>query len=211
MIREDQGAPASPSGHSAEPEPQGVSALRASVLSAGTRHPSLDITDEQEANLRKLAAYLWTLPADYPDFEMNRFTQDARGLSNSQAHVAQCGTAACAVGHGPIAGVAPRYRETWWEYSKRAFFGAAEGLFTWCADEDWSKIDNTVHGAAARIEWALAFGIPEDADEQRWGDEPICYASAIDARSGETGTGAIGEADESAVPQADAKTPESSS
>lgn len=128
------------------------------------RHESLSfITDEQEANLRKLAAYLLTLPEDYPDFEMRSFTAD-----KSSPDTVSCGTAACAVGHGPAAGIAPLIEDDadWWRYSVRAFIGGwSLPEWGWCFDSHWSSVDNTVHGAAKRILFLLKEGLPEDFRE----------------------------------------------
>lgn len=133
-----------------------------------------NITDEQRANLAKLAAYLRTLPPEYPDFEMNTFVQGDFGHGSHDARVPVCGTAACAAGHGPTAGIVPLKGETWSEYSVRAFCSDDKD-WNWCFDAYWSKVDNTAHGAAARIEWLLANGLPDDAVDQRWGDAPLCY------------------------------------
>lgn len=152
-------------------------------------HPSLAgiVSDDQVANLRKLSAYLRTLPADYPDFEMDKFTQDGAGSSWHRAHVPACGTAACAAGHGPAAQIAPIDGETWAAYTKRAFiddgsqFDVRWAAWNWCFGGDWSETDNTVHGAANRIDWLLANGLPEDADEQCWGEAPLCYREQVQA------------------------------
>jgi len=134
----------------------------------------VNITDEQRANLATLAAYLRTLPADYPDFAMDQFVRGVGGYADSRARRAECGTAACAAGHGPIAGIEPLQDETWYTYTVRAF---GRSSFTWCFDEDWAQVDNSAHGAAARIEFMLAHGIPENADEQRFGEDPLCYTT----------------------------------
>lgn len=62
------------------------------------------------ANCQKLSAYLKTLPEDYVDFGMSGFIfpKDYDALINYAVHnggVHTCGTAACAVGHGPSAGI----------------------------------------------------------------------------------------------------------
>lgn len=143
-----------------------------------------DLTDEQRANLRTLAAHLLTLPADYPDFEMNRFTNDGRGFCTSAAHIPKCGTAACAVGHGPNAGFVPLKGENWFDYSKRLFVPSngpddyEHGPWAWCFDSDWSEIDNTAHSAAQRILWLLDRGLPGNAYEQRQGYDNLCYLAA---------------------------------
>lgn len=137
-------------------------------------HPSISpdlISPQQEANLRKLAAYLLTLPADYPDFEMSDFTGDG-----SAPQRVTCGTAACAVGHGPAAGFKAKRGEDWGPYSERLFISQSfSEAWQWCFSGLWSRADNTVHGASARISWLLDNGLPKDADEQRWGEKPICY------------------------------------
>lgn len=138
-----------------------------------------DITPEQRANLAKLAAYLRTLPPEYPDFAMDQFVAGIGGSGGSLVSTPECGTAACAAGHGPLAGVPFVEGETWGRYSRRAFINAspfaANDAWDWCFAATWSNVDNTAHGAAARIEWMLKNGVPDNADEQRWGEEPLCY------------------------------------
>lgn len=97
-----------------------------------------------------------------------------------------CGTTACAVGHGPLAGIPPTKNETWSEYSIRNF-GAGwntdeenkQHLFEWCFSGGWNYKDNTPYGAAARIKWFLELGIPDDYQYQLDGEEPLCYEDRI--------------------------------
>lgn len=139
----------------------------------------VELTDERRANLTTLAAYLRTLPANYPDFEMSDFVQDG---DNYFAHVA-CGTAACAIGHGPMAGIAPNVGEEWFAYSERAFIprpddvegDTVEEPWNWCFASEWSSTDNTVHGAAARIEYLLENGCPINSRQQMRRRAPLCY------------------------------------
>jgi hypothetical protein len=146
-----------------------------------SRHSSLNITDEQEANLRKLAAYLLTLPADYPDFEMRDFVQSGEYEKREFVHQPACGTAACAVGHGPNAGIEPApYLESWRDYSVRAFglnFWSPD--WDWCFSGEWADVDNTVHGAAKRVIHLLANGLPEDAEGQRCGWAELSYVDQV--------------------------------
>lgn len=157
-------------------------------------HTPVDLTDEQRANLAKLAAYLRTLPADYPDFEMRGFVREG---DRTFAHIAGCGTAACAVGHGPKAGIEPLRGESWFAYSYRTFVPVyVDGcevngrVWDWCFASSWARVDNTVHGAAARIEYMLAHGVPDDAFSQMCGNAPLCYTleyqSALAALNAET-------------------------
>lgn len=142
-----------------------------------------DVSEQQRANLAQLAAYLRTLPADYPDFEMDDYVRGEH--SQSLARIPECGTAACAAGHGPSAGIAPLKGEDWVDYSTRAFANPI-CEWSWCFDASWAKVDNTAHGAAARIEYMLEHGVPDNADDQRAGISPLCYLSLLAApRAGE--------------------------
>jgi hypothetical protein len=134
------------------------------------------ITDIQRENLGKLASYLEGLPEDYQHFEMASWTGDADGeaIVNYALHnggVPSCGTVACAVGHGPAAGIlvpekmiCPAYaaiglprRVNWWSYS--ALFARDDSPeFEWLFSGRWSDVDNTPHGAAARIRYVLQHG-----------------------------------------------------
>jgi len=135
----------------------------------------LDCEVEPVRNLRKLAEYLERLPADYRHFEMstyaslsvgsstpttrqlieleanriNDYALDVRGVVSQSG----CGYVACAVGHGPAAGISPlATHEVWTSYSLRVFGSAAED---WCFSALWTDYDNTHRGAAARIRWLL--------------------------------------------------------
>lgn len=124
-----------------------------------------------EANMARLADYLEALPDDYVDFDMSNYREgEGRGAI---ARVV-CGTAGCAVGHGPNAGIKPLRGETWYEYSQRAFTGD-DYAWQWCFSGAWSYRDNTPKGAAARIRWFLKNGVPDDSYEQRTGEASLCY------------------------------------
>lgn len=45
----------------------------------------------------------------------------------------------------------------------------------WCFGSMWSDVDNTVHGAADRIEYMMTHGVPDNGDEQRYGEAPLSY------------------------------------
>lgn len=74
-----------------------------------------------------------------------------------------CGTAACAVGHGPYAGILKSKRQNWMDYSfkfipkdKCIYDKEGQTLYwSFAFDSDWTKIDNTPIGAAKRIRWML--------------------------------------------------------
>jgi hypothetical protein len=122
-------------------------------------------------NLQKLATYLRSLPADYQEFDMEVYASD-----NSFAHPLSCGTAGCAIGHGPNAGIAAQDQEEWEDYSRRVFAITADAdEWDWCFGWYWAHTDNTPLGAAQRIEWLLQNGLPENANDQKLGDAPLCY------------------------------------
>jgi hypothetical protein len=131
-------------------------------------------------NLDKLATYLEGLPADYRHFGMSAYMQSvdrAHFFINQAPLAGSCGTIACAVGHGPAAGIPADEGTVWWtDYGEKAFQLAPEE-WAWCFDSQWTVVDNTPHGAAKRIRYLLDHGLPEDDFEQRHGATPYMFAS----------------------------------
>lgn len=137
------------------------------------------ISSTQKKNLAKLADYLENLPAAYPRFNMRYYNSDDTGVARSVQE--DCGSVACAVGHGPDAGFPPLEDESWRNYCTRVFAKHSGRLWGWCFDGMWSYRDNTAKGAAARIRWALKHmwlfgdGVPLNWKSQLNGSEPLCY------------------------------------
>lgn len=134
--------------------------------------PRSPLTPARRARLEKLAAYLEGLPKDYLGFEMRTFF---RSEDQSEVDYAlhngglKCGTVACALGHGPAAGILfpeELVRDPWWpSWNDYASLFVGEGLeenphYMWLFFDDWEKADNTPRGAAARIRYLLANGGP---------------------------------------------------
>lgn len=137
------------------------------------------LTRPQRSNLDKLATYLEGLPEDYSHFDMMLFIGDEEGnmedwefanYARRNGGVAQfgCGTVACAVGHGPAAGVlfrgefetiafweGKRKVPNWNTYSRR-FAPTGTEMWCWLFDSDWTEVDPHHWGAAARIRFILA-------------------------------------------------------
>ena len=153
--------------------------------------PAIDTTStDTRVNLATLASYLESLPEDYAEFEMESFLDaDLYDETNQKVvkqyllangGVASCGTSACAVGHGPAAGLFFKADEIvldyddellpkWRDYMRRVFGISGCGCgFDFMFGSNWSDVDNTVHGAAARIRYYLAEGAP---DENPWDTE----------------------------------------
>jgi hypothetical protein len=131
-------------------------------------HDVSTLTDEQRANLDKLATYLEGLPADYGHFGMRswiraRSEAAEKNYALNNGGVSSCGTVACAVGHGPAAGIlVPKTMVradgvSWYQYA--CLFTDNTGYdHEWCFDSEWAAYDNTHHGAAARIRLLLDRG-----------------------------------------------------
>ena len=136
-----------------------------------------DLTGRQRDNLHKLADYLSTgNPA--MRFDMASYCRVPDRRSFPPNHHA-CGTVACAVGHGPAAGINPEGCTGWCEYGERMLCANPDGYY-WLFSARWQHVDNTPEGAAARITWYLAHGLPADWLEQVHGDAPLCYLSCAD-------------------------------
>ncbi len=96
----------------------------------------------QARNLNKLADYLDTLPANYQHFDMAIYYGYDKQVAKDEGEPDEvyyihsitpedadckpssfaCGSAACAVGHGPSAGIKPRTDDyTWSDYAFRVF------------------------------------------------------------------------------------------
>jgi len=130
------------------------------------------LKNKQRERLTRLAIYLDTLPADYKEFEMATFLEQKDDMEGKHLHryarknggVGVCGTSACAVGHGPSAGIpVPKrfidydgtYCDVDWSDYAELFTGESQKLFTFLFSGGWSDIDNHHYGAAARIKYVL--------------------------------------------------------
>jgi hypothetical protein len=137
------------------------------------------LTTAQRARLEKLAAYLEGLPKRYRHFDMGEYMGDCDlgaviDYALNNGGVQKCGTVACAVGHGPAAGIlVPKRLVTkgsfapvsWNAYSELFVGNLAldpDYRFSWLFEGDWELYDNTHYGAAARIRYLLANGGPPD-------------------------------------------------
>ena len=137
-----------------------------------------DGTEEQRANLLKLAEFLEGLPFDYNHFDMSTYAShsgcdvvidrpEREVAFRPKAFFKHCGTVACAIGHGPAAGIkvrnnANRLGIDWLNYGKRAF-GVSSDIYYFLFAGIWPAVDPHHWGAAARIRYILAGNdVPED-------------------------------------------------
>lgn len=156
------------------------------------------LSQKQRERLDLLATKLESLSPRYKHFEMKDFVDtemvDREAIMNYALHnggVDKCGTVACAVGHGPAAGIlVPRsmldstnglYPIDWVKYSG-LFVGLnwthrrpQRDLWHFLFAGAWAEVDNHHYGAAARIRYILAGNpLPEDCNyygdgvDRRW-------------------------------------------
>ena len=134
-------------------------------------------TAEQQANLDTLASYLEALPEGYQHFEMSSFFDHCGVKEENLEAPAQCGAVACAVGHGPAAGIPVKefdqFGVNWDRYSDRVFINNHQFQndmeWDWMFSGDWEFADNTPQGAAKRIRYFLQNGLPKGFDS--YGDD----------------------------------------
>ena len=145
------------------------------------------LTRYQIENLLTLAQYLFNLPTEYSNFNMRNYvvvenTENTwlygsaviidpleydRFLTAVNNKTAGCGTVACAIGHGPAAGISINSDDSdWYEYSHRFINNdisdIANVMWDWCFSSNWENYDNTAHGAAKRILYLLKHGLPSE-------------------------------------------------
>jgi hypothetical protein len=157
----------------------------------GTKHQVLPSNDEQRSNLLKLAHHLAALENTYSHFHMGfyflaqaddtvadwrlREGIDEDGLDNMfevkvqensfEARIGQCGAVACAIGHGPLAGIPESSDDCDWDdYAVRVFGVDASRSGSFLFGCEWTQTANTAHEAAERIFYALEHGVPCEGD-----------------------------------------------
>lgn len=127
-------------------------------------------TPERRANLVQLARFLYTEPIEASQFRMGSFIDSDCQYATK---LRSCGTAGCAVGWAPQAGIKAHRREFYWNYCNRTLIDEEASLdeWIWCFGPSWADYDNTPRGASKRILWLLVNGLPDDSVA-----EPALYA-----------------------------------
>jgi hypothetical protein len=136
------------------------------------------------ANLEKLAAYLEQLPEDYSHFGMMNYMavkQFTYPYTSSAHLIDACGAVACAIGHGPAAGIPRKGDYEYWSTYSHRVFDLGYDDFDWCFCAEWLLVDDTPHGAAKRIRYLLEHGEPDDAVAQMQGRAPYLFAKEEEA------------------------------
>lgn len=133
------------------------------------------IKPEHRDNLEKLAKYLERLPKDYDQFDMRDFMAEKmepgrfvdyhyvpKPPSVGMLSVSRtCGAVACAIGHGPDAGIPLTNRDRHWRGYARRVFGCDDSfreLGVYIFNAKWRFEQNGHRSAAARIWYVLDNG-----------------------------------------------------
>jgi len=125
-------------------------------------------------NLKKLSPYLH----GYSKMEVKlaEFGMRSYASGNIGDDAISCGTAGCAVGHAPYAGILKTNKEGWTKYSHRALidedadYKNSYNAWAWCFSGAWGNVDDTANGAACRIDYLLEHGIPLSFDDAKLDD-----------------------------------------
>ena len=121
-----------------------------------------DITPQQAANLERLAAFLENYEEDHSNVYMAVFFMTPKGQEPEPDEVTAesyvCGTSACALGHGILAGIPAEEGESWFGYAERQF-GLEAGAPAWEFLFGGEHV-NSAKAAAARINYFLKWGWP---------------------------------------------------
>jgi hypothetical protein len=120
-------------------------------------HLKIEVTEQQKANLLKLADYL-EQPKLKAEFDMERYSES--NIYFKELFEENCGSVGCAIGHGPYAGIPKIPGEDWREYCIRVFT-KNDTDFDFLFDCCWNSIDGTAAGVSKRIRYFLEHGTPK--------------------------------------------------
>jgi hypothetical protein len=140
----------------------------------------LELSPYQIGNMETLRDFLRSDEIPPPIFDINTYLhlgavnnlvnyyEIANNLTLLTPEVyATCGTTACAVGHGVLAGIPALPDENWDRYEQRVFGVAKEfsgnryAAWDFLFGPHWHGLNNTAKGTAARIDYFLKVGVPE--------------------------------------------------
>jgi len=136
----------------------------------------IKLTKRHRANLRKHDKFLRN-QAVQSKFDMQYLAVDYRGDKiEDVSDVCVCGTVMCSLGYAALCFPRiARQHDNWDEFCQDIFgMEPYKGWLVWdfLFNGKWTRIDNTITGAADRIDYFLKHGVPVD----RW--NPEVYRSA---------------------------------
>jgi hypothetical protein len=149
-------------------------------------HIQINLTNESRENLRIMADYVKTRSLD--TFGMRNWVvfQGQTKLPNTEH---PCGSVCCIVGSAPALRkkypqFTPGNLEGWDNYARRIFLECeddsdCEDVYQYLFESDWYNRDNSADGAAARIEYFLEHGLPDNWMDQIGGD-PLSYRIGVE-------------------------------
>ena len=109
-------------------------------------------------NFAILALYLWETDIPKEKFDMSHYCYSEDKESEVDLRQAleeyknDCGTSACALGHGPIAGIKPRITSSWSGYCRDNFVSDNSQVWEFCFGPKWPDCPKF---AAQRIAYML--------------------------------------------------------
>ena len=126
------------------------------------RPEKVDLGPVHRRNLERLADFLESPASDYIAFDMGSWIGHSRTVKWTNPHEAQPitepGYCACALGHGPSAGIAAHPGELWKDYGTRCFTGSSNHLFNYLFSGVWAghRTERTKAAAVRRIREVLS-------------------------------------------------------
>ena len=146
-------------------------------------------TEEQRANLLELADLLesgvegkngysfeFDMGCYFRDIDSDGWGEEIIATRMKNLH-GQCNSSACAIGVAVLGGIGRSGTKYIQMYAQDVFGTDEENTpeGEWMFSSYWEETDNTPHGAAARIRWLLEKGLPDNWEEQMFGEQPLCY------------------------------------
>lgn len=114
-------------------------------------------------NLQKLATFLaYGTAPEGVQFDMSSYSP----FNDRYERQLSCGTAGCAVGWAPFAGIEKLPHESFADYCDRQLVEKLADGWNWCFSGYWAHYDNTPLGAAKRIQYFLDNGLPEEFEDE---------------------------------------------
>jgi len=122
-------------------------------------------------NLLRMADYIETVPQE-------KFNMEIYRTYDETTH--ECNSIGCVIGHCTILDKRPLPKYVYGTINFRLWSKLFTGIesddeWNYLFDISWHRTDNTPTGAAKRIRWFVEHGLPNDWEEQMFGEAPLPY------------------------------------